>query len=106
MVRLKRISRVAGSVLLVAVYVSVMIFGFLSGMLSEGVIGTESAAAAVMADVIVWFGVIVGISPLIPLMSMLIAPRQKRTAWWWVIRLLPFALLAVQLMLAAVADAL
>ena len=106
MVWLKRIGRVAGSVLLVAVYVSVMIFGFLSGMLSEGVICADNPAAGVLADVIVWFGVIVGLSLLVPLASMLVAPNQARTAWWWVIRLLPFALLALQLVLAAVADAL
>ena len=103
---LRRISRVAGSVLLVVAYILVMCFGFLSGMLSEGLIGAESLAAVVMAEVIVWFGVIVGLSPLIPLASMLFAAKTERTAPWWVIRLLPFILLAIQLVLGRLADCL
>lgn len=92
--------------LLVAAYGFVMLFGFLSGMLCEGLIGSENPAAGVLADVIVWFGVIGGISPLIPLTTMLLIPEQKRTACWWIIRVTPFVLLAVQMALAAVAECL
>ncbi|MBQ2953582.1 MAG: hypothetical protein IJE07_08510 [Clostridia bacterium] len=102
----RNVLRRFGSVLLVLAYLLIMLFGFLSGMLSEGLIGVKAPSAGVLADVIVWFGMVVGVSPLIPLAAMAFAPRQARTAWWWIIRLLPFALLAVQLALAAVAGVL
>lgn len=98
------IPRIAGSLLLAAAYVIVMLFGFLSGMASEGLIGATHPVADVLADAIVCFGAAAGLSPLVPLAAMLIAPRSARTVGWWAIRLLPFVMMAVQLGLIAVAE--
>lgn len=72
-------------------------FGFLSGMFSEGLIGNPHPMANMLADVIVWFGVVVGLSPIVCLgvSSVLqVKPVARR-----IVLALPFILLAVQLVL-------
>ena len=90
--------------LLMASYAILMIFGFLSGMLSEGLIGSAHPMAGMLADAMTWLGLGVSLTAAAGLLAMLglkAKPRMRR-----VVMALPFLLLAVQMILSAVAEGL
>ena len=51
--------------LLIVVYAMLALFGFLSGMLSEGLIGCTHPMAGFVADAMVWLGLIIGLSAVV-----------------------------------------
>ena len=48
--------------LLIVVYAMLALFGFLSGMLSEGFVGSVHPMAGLLADAIVWIGLVVSLA--------------------------------------------
>lgn len=88
--------------LLIIAYVLLGLFGFLSGMLSEGLIGSTHPMADLLADAMVWLGLLISLSAVVcPLAAM----RMKAQPFWrGVLLVLPFILLAAQLILSAVAE--
>lgn len=89
-------------ILLLVAYALLAVFGFLSGMFSESLIGSTHPAADVLADVIVWFGVAVGLSPVVSLIAA--STLQNKPVVRRIVLALPFILLAVQLLLGHIAD--
>lgn len=88
--------------LLIMAYVFLSLFGFLSGMFSEGLIGSTHPMADMLADAMIWLGLIISLSAVACPMA---AMRMKaQPVWRGVLLLLPFILLAAQLILSAVAE--
>ena len=88
--------------LLILVNVGLPLFGFLSGMFSEGLIGSTHPMADMLADAMIWLGLIISLSAVVcPVAALL----QKKKSWVRVLLLAaPFFLLAVQLVLCAAVD--
>ena len=90
--------------ILAALYVFLVLWGFLSGMLSEGLIGSTHAMAGVLADAMVWLGLVISLSAVVcPLAAL---GLKARPIWRRVVLAVPFLMLAVQIVLAAVAEGL
>lgn len=88
--------------LLITAYVFLSLFGFLSGMFSEGLIGSTHPMADMLADAMVWLGLIISLAAVVCPVA---ARRMKAQSFWrGVLLVLPFILLAAQLMLSAVAE--
>ena len=91
-------------VLLGLAYLFISVYGFLSGMFSESLIGIAYPWADALANVVVWFGVGVGVSPVIcaaaasALSEKLVARR--------IVLALPFIVLMIQLGLSYIANTL
>lgn len=91
-------------VLLIIAYVGLALFGFLSGMFSEGLIGSTHPAADVLADVMVWLGLLISLSAVVcPLAAL---GLKKRPILRAAVLALPFMLFAAQMVLNAVAEGL
>lgn len=71
-------------------------------MFSEDLIGSTHPVADLLADVIVWFGVVVGLSPVVSLIAA--SALQNKPVARRIVLALPFILLAVQLVLSAAAE--
>ncbi len=88
-------------VLLSIAYVGLALFGFLSGMFSEGLIGSTHPMADLLADAMIWLGLIISLAAVVCPMA---AMRMKaQPLWRGVLLALPFILLVVQLVLSAAA---
>ena len=88
--------------LLIVVYAMLALFGFLSGMLSEGFVGSVHPMAGLLADAIVWIGLIVSLAAVIcPLVAL---GLKKRPILRAAVLALPFMLFVAQMVLSAVAD--
>lgn len=88
--------------LLIVAYVILALFGFLTGMFSEGLIGCEHPMADFLADAMVWLGVAISMSAVVcPLMSLRMKehPSLRR-----IVLATPFLLLAVQIVLNGMAE--
>lgn len=90
--------------LLIVVYAMLALFGFLSGMLSEGLIGSTHPAADVLADVMVWLGLLISLSAVVCPLAVL--GLKKRPILRAAVLALPFMLFAAQMVLNAVAEGL
>lgn len=90
--------------LLIIAYVFLGLFGFLSGMLSEELIGSTHAMAGLLADVMVWLGLVISLSAVVCPLSAL--GLKKHPILRGVVLAVPFLMLAAQMVLAAVADGL
>ena len=89
-------------ILLIIAYVFLALWGFLSGMLSEGLIGSTHPAASVLADTMVWLGLVISLSAVVcPLIAFRLKERSVLRRF---VLALPFVLFAVQMVLAAIAD--
>ena len=89
-------------IVLIAAYVFLTLWGFLSGMLSEGLIGSTHPAASVLADTMVWLGLVISLSAVVcPLIAFRLKERSVLRGF---VLALPFVLFAVQMVLAAIAD--
>lgn len=89
-------------VLLIMVYGVLALFGFLTGMFSEGLISSTYPMADFLADVMIWLGLIISLAAVLcPLMSLQMKekPVQRR-----IVLAIPFFLLAVQMLLSGIAD--
>ena len=89
-------------ILLIFAYAVITIFGFLSGMFSESLIGSVHPMADGLAQAMIWFGAIVSLSPMACLLIagfLMEKPVIRR-----IVLVLPMILLAVQLLLGCVAD--
>ncbi len=88
-------------VLLIVVYMGLALFGVLSGMFSEGLIGSTHPMADLLADAMMWLGLIISLAAVAcPVMAM---RMKKQSLWRGVLLALPFMLLAAQLVLNAAA---
>ena len=88
--------------LLIVVYAMLALFGFLSGMLSEGFVGSVHPMAGLLADAIVWIGLVVSLAAVT---CPFVALRMKnRPALRGMLLAIPVLLLGVQMVLSAVAD--
>lgn len=88
-------------VLLSITYVVLALFGFLSGMFSEGLIGNTHPMADLLADAMIWLGLIISLAAVVCPMA---AMRMKaQPLWRGVLLALPFILLVVQLVMSAAA---
>ena len=90
--------------LLIVVYAMLALFGFLSGMLSEGLIGSTHPMAGFVADTMVWLGLIIGLSAVVCPLAVL--GLKKRPILRAAVLALPFMLFAAQMVLNAVAEGL
>ena len=91
-------------IVLIAAYVILALWGFLSGMLSEGLIGSTHPAAGVLADAMMWQGLLISMTAIAcPLIAQVM---KSRTIWRRVVQAVPFLMLAVQIVLATVAEGL
>lgn len=88
--------------LLGVAYALLVVYGFLSGMFSESLIGSTHPWADAMADAIMWFGVVVGVAPAV-CAAAASALAEKPVARRSVLAL-PFILMAIQLLLGYIAD--
>lgn len=89
-------------ILMTIAYMLIALFGVLSGMFSESLIGSTHPMADVLASVITWFGLVVALSPAVCLLtanSLREKPVVRR-----VVLVLPFVLLALQLLLGYIAE--
>lgn len=100
----KKIIRSGLRALLVLAYLFLSLYGFLAGMFSESLIGSTHPWAGALAKVLVWFGVVVGVSPVFCLISANVL--RDRPVARCIVLALPFILLAVQLALGCIADSL
>ena len=89
-------------VLLSVVYAVLALFGFLSGMFSEGLIGSTHPMADLLADAMMWLGLIISLSAV----ACPVAARRvkEKTILRGVLLAIPFILLAIQLLLGHIAD--
>ena len=88
--------------LLIVVYAILALFGFLSGMLSEGLIGSTHPMADLLADAIVWLGLVISLAAVVcPLMSLRLKDKPILRRF---VLTIPFLLLAAQMVLNAVAE--
>lgn len=88
--------------LLIVAYAILVLFGFLSGMFSEGLIGSLHPWAAVLADAMVWLGLTISLAAIVcPLVSLRV---KEKPILRGVVLAIPFLLLAVQLVLNGVVD--
>lgn len=88
--------------LLIIAYVLLGLFGFLSGMLSEGLIGSTHPMADLLADAMVWLGLLISLSAVAcPLAAL---GLKRRPVFRGMVLVIPFLLLAVQLVLSAAAE--
>ena len=90
------------TILLIVAYVFITIFGFFSGMFSEPLIGSTHPMAAMLADVIVWFDVVVSLSPAACLLTS--GFLREKPIIQRIVLALPFILMTVQLLLGYIAD--
>ena len=90
--------------LLIVVYAVLALFGFLSGMLGEGLIGSTHPAADVLADVMVWLGLLISLLAVVCPLAVL--GLKKRPILRAAVLALPFMLFAAQMVLNAVAEGL
>lgn len=89
-------------VLLIAVYGVLALFGFLSGMFSEGFIGSTHPMADFLADAMVWLGLVIGLAAVVcPLMSL---RMKEKPILRRIVLTIPFLLLAVQMVLNGMAE--
>ncbi len=91
-------------ILLIVAYIFIAVFGFLSGMFGEPLIGSVHPMADHLADVIVWFGAAVSLSPAVCLLMANFL--RKKPVIRRIVLALPFILMAVQLLLSHIADTL
>lgn len=90
--------------LLIMAYVFLGLFGFLSGMFCEGLIGSTHPMADCLADAMVWLGLVISLSAAAcPLAALGVKKRPILRA---VVLALPFVLFAAQMVLNAVAEGL
>lgn len=89
-------------ILLLMAYILISLFGFLSGMFSESLIGSTNPWAEVLANVIVWFGVVVGLSPAVCVLAA--SALQNKPVARRIVLAVPFVFLAIQLLLGYIAD--
>ena len=88
--------------LLMVVYAVLALFGFLSGMLGEGLIGSTHPMADMLAAAMMWLGLAISLSAVV---CPVVATRLKeKPVLRGVVLTIPFLLLAVQLVLNGVAE--
>lgn len=88
--------------LLIVIYAVLALFGFLSGMFSEGLIGSVHPMADLLADAMVWLGLAISLSAVAcPVASLRL---KKKPVLRGVVLAIPFLLLAVQLVLNGAAE--
>ena len=88
--------------ILAVLYVILALWGFLSGMLGEGLIGSAHPMAGLLADAMLWLGLAISLAAVVcPLISL---GMKKRPILQRVMLTLPFLLMAVQMVLTAVAE--
>ena len=88
--------------LLIVVYAMLALFGFLSGMLSEGLIGCTHPMAGFVADAMVWLGLVISLSAV----ACPVAARRvkEKPILRGMLLAIPFILWAIQLLLGHIAD--
>ena len=90
--------------LLVLMYILLCLFGFLTGMFSEPLIGSVHPMAGVLADAMAWLGAAISLFSAAGLAAMLGMKQQPRLRL--IVMAMPFLLLGVQLALSYVAETL
>lgn len=88
--------------LLIVAYVILALFGFLTGMFSEGLIGCEHPMADFLADAMIWLGLIISLSAVVCLVASL--RLKEKPVLRGVVLAIPFLLLAVQMLLNGLAN--
>ena len=88
--------------LLIVAYAFLALFGFLSAMFSESLIGSMHPMADFLADAMIWLGLIISLmAVLCPVASLRV---KEKPILRGVVLATPFLLLAVQIVLNAVAE--